>query len=148
MIASKPDQNLSHPTHEHAYNAPNLSAKQFLLAVMDDPTVDMRDRIKAASALLRLYPHDSDPPSLKYIIPHCHSLSTESEPGPTMERTGNSSQKTDSSHIAASHSGEPKAPVNIETIIEDIRSGNFPEPTLCTRCGHLMPYPCSTTPLQ
>jgi hypothetical protein len=30
-------------------------------------------------------------------------------------------------------------------IINDIRSGNFPEPTLCTRCGHYMPYPCSTS---
>jgi len=81
----------------HAYDAPGLSPKQFLLRVMHAPDAAIRDRVRAASELLRLYPHDWDPPRLKYIIggiPHRHSLSTESSPAPTMERTGNGSQKT------------------------------------------------------
>ena len=135
----------------HAYDAPGLSPKQFLLRVMHAPDAAIRDRVRAASELLRLYPHDWDPPRLKYIIggiPHRHSLSTESSPAPTMERTGNGSQKTESSHIALNHSGRLGDPVNIETIIEDIRSGNFPEPTLCERCGEYMPFPCVKAPLN
>ena len=114
------DQNLSPKADgsaSHAYDAPNLSSKQFLLAVMHDPTVDMRDRIKAASALLRLFPHDWDPPSLKYVIPHCYSFATEPEPepGPTTERLANSSQISPRSHIAPNHSGESPGPSNFET---------------------------------
>ena len=63
-------------TEHHAYDAPNISAKEFLLGVMHAPDVPIKDRIRAASALLRIYPHDWDPPRLKYIIggiPECHS---------------------------------------------------------------------------
>jgi hypothetical protein len=137
------------PTSEHHdYDAPNISAKEFLLRVMHDPDVPIRDRIRAASVLLRIYPHDWDPPRLKYIIggiAKCHSLSQSEALEPELERTEISSQKREARRITLNHSGELKAPVNIETIIEDIKSGNYPEPTLCTRCGHLMPYPCSTT---
>src|SRR5262245_63674907 len=55
-------------TEHHAYDAPNISAKEFLLRVMHAPDVPIKDRIRAASALLRIYPHDWDPPRLKYII--------------------------------------------------------------------------------
>src|SRR5262249_46859294 len=130
----------------HPCDAPGLSPRAFLLAVMHDPQLPVRERMKAASALLRIYPRDWDPPSAKIIIggiPHCSSSA--SGPRPAMERTENGSQKRESSHKSLNHSGEPNAPVNIETIIEDIRSGNYPQPTLCTICGHHMPYPCSIT---
>jgi hypothetical protein len=135
-------------TEHHAYDAPNISAKEFLLRVMHDPDAPIKDRIRAASALLRIYPHDWDPPRLKYIIggiPECHSLSQSEALEPEVERTEINSQKREARRITLSHSGELKAPANIETIIEDIKSGNYPEPTLCTICGEFMPYPCYTT---
>jgi hypothetical protein len=39
-------------TTNHLYDAPDLDALQFLLAVMHSPEVDIMDRIKAAEALL------------------------------------------------------------------------------------------------
>src|SRR5262249_1225484 len=33
---------------QHEYNHPGLSPLQFMLAVVNDPTVDIRDRLKAA----------------------------------------------------------------------------------------------------
>jgi hypothetical protein len=63
----------------HAYDAPNLSAKEFMLAVMHDPSVDIRERIKAAASLLRIFgEHEFYPPRIKYIIGGilpCHLLS-------------------------------------------------------------------------
>ena len=139
------------PTH-HSYDAPGLTPRAFLLAVMHDRHAPIRDRIKAASTLLRLYPHDWDPPAFTYRIggipERCGSLSTSSDPGATDERLGNNSHSRDFAHKGPTRMTENPQPPNIETIIEDIRSGNFPEPTLCTRCGHYMPYPCSTSPLQ
>jgi hypothetical protein len=133
----------------HAYDAPNISAKEFLLRVMHDPDAPIKDRIRAASSLLRLFPHDWDPPSAKIVIggipEHCGSSSTSSDPGATDERLGNSSHSREIDHKGPTRMTENPQPPNIETIIEDIRSGNFPEPTLCTICGHYMPYPCSTT---
>jgi len=55
------------PTH-HSYDAPGLTPRAFLLAVMHDRHAPIRDRIKAASTLLRLYPHDWDPPAFTYRI--------------------------------------------------------------------------------
>jgi len=52
-----------------AYNDPRLDAKRFLLAVMHDKDLPIGNRIKAASALLRIYgEHEFEPPRLKYII--------------------------------------------------------------------------------
>jgi|SRR6516162_8109087 hypothetical protein len=134
----------------HAYNAPDLSPKEFLLRVMHDPSVPIRDRLDAASKLLRLYPFDWDPPRCKIIIggipsSYDHGSCSESDHPREGESTENHSQHREFAQIALSHSGDPQAPVNIETIINDIKSGNFPEPILCTRCGHHMPYPCSTS---
>ena len=136
----------------HAYDAPGLSPKQFLLRVMHAPDAAIRDRMRAATELLRLYPRDWDAPAFTYRIggipERCGSLSTSSDPGATDERLGNNSHSRDFAHKGPTRMTENPQPPNIETIIEDIRSGNFPEPTLCTRCGHYMPYPCSTSPLQ
>jgi len=38
----------------HPYDAPNLSAKQFLMAVMRDPTVNLYTRMKAADRLCHI----------------------------------------------------------------------------------------------
>jgi hypothetical protein len=147
-----PRQTESEAHQQHAYDNPRLSGKGFLLAVMRDPQLPIRDRIKAASALLRIYPHDWDPPAFTYRIggiPDC-SLSTSSDPGPTDERLGNNSHSRDFAHKGSSPMMEKPGSPNIETIISDIKSGNYPQPTLCTICGHLMPYPCATskTPLN
>jgi hypothetical protein len=83
-----------------------------MLAVMHDPTVPIRDRMKAASLLLKIFPHESVHPSLTIRIP---SLSTDAEAGVPDERLGNGSHSPEISHKAVSHSEEPKAPVNIET---------------------------------
>jgi len=132
------------PTH-HSYDAPGLTPRAFLLAVMHDRHAPIRDRIKAASTLLRLYPHDWDPPAFTYRIggiPAC-SLSTASSSA--IERTKNHSHFSAVAHRAPSHmTDDPRSP-NIDEIINDIKTGNHPEPTLCTICGHYMPYPCSTS---
>jgi hypothetical protein len=119
--------------------------------VMHDRDTPIHDRMDAASRLLHLFPYDWDAPRLRYIIPgipHCGSLSTDSEPGPEGERTEINSHFSAFAQKGPTHSGDKPGTLNIETVIEDIRSGNFPTPTLCTRCGHYMPYPCSTTPLN
>ena len=41
---------------DHAYNAPDLSATEFLTRVMHDPTVSLTLRAEAANHLLRLQP--------------------------------------------------------------------------------------------
>jgi len=150
-MKESPRQDPEPTARAHPCNAPNLTAKQFLLAVMHDPQLPIRDRIRAASALLRIYPHDCDPPSAKIVIggiPDCASLSTSSDPGATDERLGNNSHSRDFAHTGTTRMTDDPGSPNIETIIEDIKSGHFPEPTLCARCGHFMPYPCSSTPLQ
>jgi hypothetical protein len=144
---SSPRQIESEAHQHHTYDNPRLSGKEFLLAVMHDPTVDIHDRIKAASTLLRLFPYDWDPPAFTYRIggiPDC-SLSTSSDPGATDERLGNSSHSSAIAHKGSSRMTDDPPPLNIETIISDIKSGNYPQPTLCTICGHYMPYPCSTS---
>src|SRR6516165_7349602 len=55
----------------HAYNAPGLSPKQFLLRVMHAPDAAIRDRMRAASELLRLYPRD-------WMLQHSRIASAES----------------------------------------------------------------------
>jgi hypothetical protein len=130
-----------------AYNAPGLSAKRFLLAVMHAKDLPIRDRIKAASALLRIYgEHEFEPPRLKYIIGGIPSEALgPCQSRPAMESTENHSHSSAIAHKAPSPTMEKPGSPNIETIIEEIRSGNYPQPTLCTICGHYMPYPCSTS---
>jgi hypothetical protein len=55
------------PTH-HACDAPDLTATQFLYAVMRDRSLDLRTRIKAASKLMRIEPDGPPKPTCKIII--------------------------------------------------------------------------------
>jgi hypothetical protein len=43
---------------DHAYNDPNISPRDFLLAVARDPRVRLKHRIKAATYLAQLYGDD------------------------------------------------------------------------------------------
>jgi hypothetical protein len=130
----------------HAYDAPHIGPRAFLLAVMHDRHAPIRDRIKAASTLLRLFPYDWDAPRLKYIIGGIPSEALgPCQSRPAMEPTEKHSHFSAIAHKAPSHMTDDPRPLNIETIISDIKSGNFPTPTLCTICGHYMPYPCSTS---
>jgi hypothetical protein len=49
------------PDDDHAYNDPSLSALDFLLAVMRDPTAAMADRIKAAETAIPYVAHYTGP---------------------------------------------------------------------------------------
>src|SRR5215510_12401661 len=92
-MKESPRQDPEPTARAHPCNAPNLTAKQFLLAGMHDPQLPIRERMRAASALLRIYPRDWDAPAFTYRIggiPDC-SLSTSSDPGATDERLGNNS---------------------------------------------------------
>jgi hypothetical protein len=127
----------------HAHDAPGLSPKQFLLRVMHAPDAAIRDRIRAASTLLRLYPHDWDPPAFTYRIggiPHCHSLSTASSSSSAMERTGINSQKKESARITLKHSRDSTGSPIDEEIPDHL--------TLCSRCGEFVFYPCTKAPLN
>jgi hypothetical protein len=52
----------------HHYNDPNLTAKEFLYAVMRDVSVPIADRVRAASALMSIEPdgpnHNQDDASM------------------------------------------------------------------------------------
>src|SRR5262245_27886304 len=137
-------------TEHHAYDAPNISAKEFLLRVMHAPDVPIKDRIRAASGLLRIYgEREFEPPRLKYIIGGIPSEAQgPCQSSPAMESTEKPSHFSAVAHKAPSHMTDDPPPLNIETIISDIKSGNYPQPTLCTICGHYMPYPCTKTPLN
>jgi hypothetical protein len=130
-----------------AYNDPRLDAKRFLLAVMHDKDLPIRDRIRAASVLLRIYgEHEFEPPRLKYIIGGIPSEALgPCQSRPEMESTEKYSHFSEIAHKAPTRMTNQPGSSNIETIIEDIKSGNFPQPTRCTICGEYMPYPCSTS---
>ena len=166
------DTNQSTKAHEPAppaYDAPDLSPKEFLLAVMRSNRLPLSERVKAAEAVAPYFmPRPGESryyPCVDYhckiviegIPPEALSLRQGQEPRTLSQESitkdpgrENRNQQSFSPSRSASphpHDGEPGS-INIETIIEDIKSGDIPELTLCTKCGHLMPYPCSTTPLQ
>jgi hypothetical protein len=63
--------------YPHKYNGPLLSPKEFLLAVMRDPTVDLEQRIDAAVKLLPLIEVREPPPpycGITYYIPESPEL--------------------------------------------------------------------------
>ena len=97
----------------HAYDNPHLGPRAFLLAVMHSAEVPIRDRIRAASELLRIYGEESFRPRLTYRIegiPDCYSLSTEAEVGPTDGTTEIGSHVSPGSHIAPRHSDDNPGP--------------------------------------
>jgi hypothetical protein len=101
------------PGSRRACDAPNISGRQFLLEVMHDPSIALKQRIKAASALLRLYPDESFTPRLTIRIPDQPSLSTTPAPRASDGRLGERSHFSPTSHITTPHSGDPTAPVNL-----------------------------------
>src|SRR5262245_60342477 len=52
----------------HACDAPGLSGKEFLYAVMRDPTLPITQRIKAAGKLMAIEPNGPPRPSLTIVI--------------------------------------------------------------------------------
>jgi hypothetical protein len=59
----------AHEPAPHAYDAPGLSPRAFLLAIMRDRDAAIRDRVRAASTLLRLFGNDGfGPPRLTIVI--------------------------------------------------------------------------------
>jgi hypothetical protein len=126
---------------EHACDDPKLTGKQFLYAVMRDRTLPLRTRIRAAGKLMHIEPDGPPKPRCTIVIEGFPSDAVHTR---TPESQSFSPSRSYSSHAQSETPGFP----NIDEIISDIKSGNYPQPTLCTICGHLMPYPCSTTPLQ
>jgi hypothetical protein len=126
---------------EYACDNPGLTGKQFLYAVMRDRTLPLRTRIRAAGKLMHIEP--DGPPKARCTIV------IEGFPSDAVHTRTPESQSFSPSRSYSSHAqSETPGPTNIDEIISDIKSGNYPQPTLCTVCGHYMPYPCSTTPLQ
>ena len=157
-------------TEHHAYDAPNISAKEFLLRVMHAPDVPIKDRIRAASSLLRLFPHDWDPPQLKYVIGGIPSscaraagLGTPSQ-DPDFSADGkNRNQQSFLSDRSYNHYPRDRAqgPSNIETNTEplsfddiqqikaavqrlhpDADLSQVPDHLTLCECGHWMLFPC------
>src|SRR5262249_21766472 len=98
----------------HAYNAPDLSPKEFMLLVMHDPDVPIKDRLNAASKLLRVYPFDWDRPRCKIIIGgipslYDHGCSETDGPGEGGS-TANDSQNREFAQITTSHHRDPQDP--------------------------------------
>src|SRR6516225_6792222 len=110
------------PEH-HTYNARNISARGFLLAVMHAPDVAIKDRIRAASSLLTLFPHDWDPPRLKYVIggipSQCARASQDPDFSPDRDNRNQQSNSPSRSYSSQPHD-RPQAPVNIETNTEPL----------------------------
>src|SRR6516165_5102693 len=94
-----------------AYNAPGLSAKRFLLAVMHAKDLPIRDRIKAASALLRIYgEHEFEPPRLRYIIPEFpHSCARAADLGPPTPDLSPDGKNRNQQSFSPSRSNRPHA---------------------------------------
>jgi hypothetical protein len=148
------------PPQSHAYDDPDLSPIEFLLAVMRDTSLPLPIRISAASAVAP-YQH---PRSRQDIVPyHCKIIIgglPPPEPGAGADPTGFHSQDLRSASINVTHGDEAVNLVNIETTssppslaeIEEIKAAvhalrpdlahlPIPEPRLCA-CGHWMFGPC------
>ena len=77
----------------HPYDASGLSAKEFLLAIMHDPSVPLGRRIEVACELLKLWPHPWDyvPPAYTIVIgglPEGTSVSVSSGQEPRPDAPG------------------------------------------------------------
>jgi hypothetical protein len=144
---SEAKADVHHSSHDHTYDAPGISPREFLIRVMRDHNASIRDRMKAASTLLRLFGNDGfGRPRLTIVIGGIPDQEDHSYPSGG-KNSDQQSFSASASHSSTAHDGHTPAP-NIETVIEDINSGNIPEPTLCMRCGHYMPYPCVKAPLN
>src|SRR5262245_9741424 len=126
----------------HAYDAPGLSGKEFLYAVMRDPTLPITQRIKAADKLMAIEPNRPPRPSLTIVIG-----AAEDPDGKNSDRHSFSPSRT---NTYRPFPGAP-GPSYIEKILERIPLSEIieivsrtPEHLLPTcACGHKMLYPCS-----
>ena len=98
----------------HACDAPNLSAKEFLLAVMHDRTLPLATRIKAASALL---PFTNSVPRPTNSVPRCKIVigglkpyNMDLSPRTPSRSTRFHSQNREFAQIAISHHRRPHPP--------------------------------------
>ena len=136
----------AHEPEPHAYDAPGLTLKEFLLAVMRDTTLPLSTRINAAAAALPYFTprpgesrhYESVPYHIKYIIggipPEALEGKNRNQQSFLSNRPSNSGPQSENPH-----------PLNIEKGIE----GPIPDHlTLCTRCGEFVFYPCAKAPLN
>ena len=103
----------------HAYNDPDLSPIEFLLAVMHASHIPMSTRIEAARGLLPYTeprPTNSFPPRCKIIIGGLGPYTASPEPRSPADPTENHSQNPLSPNITLTHDAEPPAPQNLTTI--------------------------------
>ena len=144
----------------HAYNDPDLSPKEFLLAVMRSQHLPLSFRIKAAEAAA---PYFTPRPGearhypcvgyhLTYVIPDNPALREALEP--STEPPEQINGKSQSFSSSAPNSCQPQCgdpgtlnterrteDLSFEQIRELIRTTDFDNLPLC-ECGHRMPFPC------
>jgi hypothetical protein len=110
----------------HAYDDPNLSAKEFLLAVMHDRTLPLATRIKAASAAAPYFPSKQNEfvPRCIIIIPPLNDFQGSgceprtpanefSAEDPDAGSTANHSQNPFGAQITVTRDAETQAPQNL-----------------------------------
>jgi len=146
----------------HACDDPNLSAKEFLLAVMHDTTLPLSTRIKAARDVAPYFvaaPRPVAAVTCKIIIPphDAFFLSSGCEPRTLKEvakdpgQINANSQSKDEfapNNPHASCGGprphnieRPSPDLSFEQILELIRTTDLDNLPLC-ECGHRMFFPC------
>ena len=132
----------------HPFDAADIGAMEFLIAVMRDPMMSLTKRIDAAGRLLRIDPHQRYPyKRAQHHAEGSFSIHNQTSAGDLVSGgLGNNSQKKSGVKATTSHVTDPHPPLNIEKIIADVKSDNFPQPTYCYECGHYMPYPCQPNP--
>ena len=160
------DQPKEFKTHEpklpprHAYDEPNLSPKQFLLAVMRSQHLPLTIRIKAAEGAAPYFtPRRGETRHYPCVDAHIEyvigdNLALREALKPSTEAPEQSNGKSQSKGECASNSPQPQcgdpSPLNLtkepedlsfEQIRELIRTTDFDNLPLC-ECGHRMPFPC------
>jgi hypothetical protein len=107
------------PPRTHLYDNPDLSAVEFLLAVMHDTHQPMSYRVEAAKAAL---PYTNSFPSKVqgYVAYHCRIIIPPFEPRtpdhpPADDPTKNHSENLDFASKTLTHNLEAVTPLNIET---------------------------------
>jgi hypothetical protein len=137
------------PSHRHAYDAPGLSPREFLLRVMRDKDTPVRTRMKAASELLRLFGNDGfGSPRLTIVIggiPDQDSVTRDPD-GINRNQQPNLSDRSYTLKPFMMTPGKSYIERTIEEIpLSEIMQivANTPEHLLPTcECGHRMMFPC------
>ena len=103
----------------HAYNDPDLSAIEFLYAVMRAKHQPMAIRIEAARALLPFTnPSTNSVPRCTIVIGGLGPCDTARAQGPATEATENRSENLLSANTTLTHDQSTQAPQNLTTIPE------------------------------